>query len=245
MPSQSLRTAALLITAGFVAGCTPEPPKCSDDSTLNLVRKILLNKMDLSLSDADMQAVLRFEYPRASAMDEKIKKYSCEAKLIAGDTIELPIAYESQLDDQNDHVVGLGPISMRDGEMVESAVRKKLQSQAVARKETASPLPASGTQHAITGLWRGKLEGDGEMRVTATPDGFDVVLDVWNENCAGNIEGSGQLIGSTLTLRKMENDQTCTITANFAKGQVTVTEDDCMFYHGMACGFSGTLEKVQ
>ena len=244
MPTQSLRTTAFLITVLLATGCTTEPPKCSDEGTLDLVRKILLKNMDLSLSDTEMLAVLKFEYPRATAIDEKIKKYSCDSKLIAGDSIELPITYESQLDDQNQHLVGLGDISLRDGEMVERAVREKLQRQAVAKSASASVTPTASAKHPIAGLWRGKLEGDGEMQITATPDGFDVVLDVSTENCAGNIEGSAQLNGKTLTLRKKENDQTCIITANFEKGRVTVMENDCMLYHGMACGFTGTLEKV-
>lgn len=245
MPKQSLRTAAFLITTLLAAGCTLEPPKCSDDSTLDLVRKILLNKMDLSLSDTEMRSILKFEYPRATAIDEKIKKLSCESKLIAGDSIELPITYESQLDDQNHHLVGLGHISLWDGEMVEGAVREKLQRQAVAKNASPSVTPTAGTEHPIAGLWRGKLEGDGEMQITATRDGFDIVLDVSAQNCAGNIEGKAQLIGKTLTLRKKENDQTCTITANFSSDHVTVSEDDCTLYHGMACGFSGTLEKAK
>jgi len=245
MPKQSLPTTVFLIITLLATGCTTEPPKCSDNSTLDLVRKILLKNMDLSLNDAEMQAILKFEYPRATAIDEKIKKYSCESKLIAGDSIELPITYESQLDDQNRHLVGLGHISMRDGEMVEGAVREKLQMQAVVKNASASVTPSAGLKHPIAGLWRGKLEGDGEMQITATRDGFDVVLDVSAENCAGNIEGSAQLNGKMLTLRKKENDQTCIITANFNNDQVKVSEDDCMPYHGMACGFSGTLEKVK
>jgi len=245
MPKQSLRTAAFLFTTLLVIGCTTEPPKCSDDSTLDLVRKILLNKMDLSLSDTEMRSVLKFEYPRATSIDEKVKIFSCESKLIAGDSIELPITYESQLDDQNEHLVGLGHISLRDREMVEGAVREKLQRQAVAKNASASLTPTNSLKHPIAGLWRGRLEGDGEMQITATRDGFDVVLDVSTENCAGSIEGGALLNGKTLTMRKKENDQTCIITAIFNNDQVKVSEDDCMLYHGTACGFSGMLEKIK
>lgn len=238
MSTLSLRTAAFLITAMLIMGCSPEPPKCSDESTLNLVRKILLNKMDLSLSDAEMQSILKFEYPRAAAFDEKIRKVSCEAKLIAGDRFALPIAYESQLDDQGQHLVGLSEISERDARMVERAVRENLQRQASATLNGSA-------KHPIVGLWRGKLEGDGEMQITASQNGFDVILDVSADNCAGNIEGSAQLIGKTLILHKKENDQTCIITAEFDNDHVTISEEDCTLYHGMACGFSGTLEKVK
>jgi hypothetical protein len=57
---------------------------------------------------------MKIELPRASAFDEKIKKYSCAAKLIVGGTIQLPITYESQLDDKNQHIVSVGGISRGD-----------------------------------------------------------------------------------------------------------------------------------
>jgi len=245
MPKKLVCTAAFLCSTLLATGCTTEPPKCSDDSTLDLVRKILLNKMDLNLSDTEMRTILKFEYPRATAIDEKIKKLSCESKLIAGDTIELPITYESQLDDQKQHLVGVGHISLWDVEMVEGAVRDKLKRQALAKNASTLATPTTDIKHPIVGFWRGKLEGDGEMQIMATRDGFDIVLDVSTENCGGKIEGRAQLNGKTLTLRKKEKDQTCIITANFEKGQVTVMEDNCMLYHGMTCGFSGTLEKVK
>ena len=139
-------------------------------------------------------------------------------------------------------IIALLP-SMRDGEMVKGAVHQKRQRQAVAKNAAATPI--AGTNHTITGLCRGKLEGDGEMQIAPSQNGFDVVLDVSTENCAGNIEGRAQLICMTLTFRKKENDQTCIITAQFNNNRVTVSEEDCTLYHGMACGFSGTQEKVK
>jgi hypothetical protein len=57
---------------------------------------------------------MKIEFPRASAFDEKIKKYSCEAKLVAGGAYQLPIIYESQLDDKGQHIVSVGGISRGD-----------------------------------------------------------------------------------------------------------------------------------
>lgn len=104
------------VIATFLAACAKEPPKCSDDDTLSLIRKIVLDQIGGSegLSETEIKENMKIEFPRASAFDEKIKKYSCEAKLIVGGTIQLPITYESQLDDKNQHIVSVGGISRGD-----------------------------------------------------------------------------------------------------------------------------------
>ena len=106
-----------LVTA-FIAGCAKEPPKCSDEDTLSLIRQIIVEQLELrglkGVSDKELQDNMKIEFPRAIAFDEKIKKYSCEAKLerIAGGALELPpITYESQLDDKNQHLVSVEGIA--------------------------------------------------------------------------------------------------------------------------------------
>ena len=117
--SMTGRVSTVIITtviASLLGGCGKEPPKCSDDDTFSLVRKIVLNQIGGSegLTEEEIKENLKFELPRASAFDEKIKKYSCEAKLIAGDMYQLPITYESQLDDKGQHIVFIGGIGRGD-----------------------------------------------------------------------------------------------------------------------------------
>ena len=99
----------------ILVGCAKQPPKCGDDKTVNLVKKSILeqikNKLDDKINEKDFQDNMKVENPRASSYDEKIKKYNCEGKLVAGNTFELPITYGSQLDDRNQHFVSVGPIS--------------------------------------------------------------------------------------------------------------------------------------
>ena len=99
-----LMTTAISI---ILVACAKEPPKCSDEATITLVQQIILDKVVETdrLSDAETKANIRIDLPRASAFDEKIKKYRCEAKLTVGGNYELPISYESQLDDKNQHIV--------------------------------------------------------------------------------------------------------------------------------------------
>jgi len=101
----------------------------------------------------------------------------------------------------------------------------------------------------ITGTWKGNLEGEGQMDIKSSSTGFDVSLNVSAASaggmaCTGTIDGAGTLSGNTLTLvKKEEGSQTCTITIKFSDNTASVSEDNCSFFHGAACGFSGTLKK--
>jgi len=86
------------------------------DTNILQSNKIILDQIGGSegLTAIEIKDNLKIEFPRASTFDEKIKKYSCEAKLIAGDIYQLPITYESQLDDKNQHIVSVGGIGRGD-----------------------------------------------------------------------------------------------------------------------------------
>ncbi len=106
------------VIATFLAACAKEPPKCSDEDTFSLIRKIVLDQVGggEGLTETEIKENIKIELPRASAFDEKIKKYSCIAELNVGGTIQhpIPITYESQLDDKNQHIVYVGGISRVD-----------------------------------------------------------------------------------------------------------------------------------
>jgi uncharacterized protein YecT (DUF1311 family) len=133
--------AAVIVT--MFLGCSKQAPKCSDDETVTLVRKIIFDQIGGSegLSEKEIKDNMKIEYPRASAQDDKIKKYSCEAKLIAGDAYQLPITYESQLDDKGQHIVSVGGIMRGDLMAVHSAIKESLIKTRVPKSE-AVPVPA-------------------------------------------------------------------------------------------------------
>lgn len=140
------------VIVALLIGCSKEPPKCSDDSTIKLVRQIILNNMGGSegLSEKEIQDNMKIEYPRASAFDEKIKKYSCEAKLIAGGAYELPITYESQIDDKGQHIVAVG--GLRTGDLVilkagiVEAIMKSRTTKSEATPQPQQPQPTQPSQ---------------------------------------------------------------------------------------------------
>lgn len=242
---------AVGVLSVFMAGCSKAPPKCSDEDTSTLVRKIILDQFGGSegLTEKEIMENLKIELPRASAYDEKIKKYSCEAKLVAGNKYQLPITYESQLDDQNQHVVSVSGITLGDKINLKAAFTDAIEKSRSAQNVVAPqpPQAAQGSEPLkIAGVWQGALEGDGGMEIKVAPTGFDVAVNVSDASgCAGSVEGHGTLSGNLLTLVKKEEDQVCTITAKFSGDTAVLNEDNCSGYHGVACGFSGTLKKVK
>ena len=148
-----------LVTA-FIAGCAKEPPKCSDEDTFSLIRQIIVGQLGgrEGISDKELQDNMKIELPRASAFDEKIKKYSCEAKLIAGGAVELPITYESQLDDKNQHVVSVGGIARGDLLTLQYAIAEGIKKGRAAKdgstgstpQAQATPVPAPVSEPPTT-----------------------------------------------------------------------------------------------
>lgn len=129
------------VIATLLGGCGKEPPKCSDDDTISLVRKIVLDQIGGSegLSEKEIKENLKIDLPRAGAFDEKIKKYSCEAKLIAGDMYQLPITYESQLDDNGQHIVSVGGIGRGDLLGVQAGVIEGIKKSRAEKANSAKP----------------------------------------------------------------------------------------------------------
>lgn len=233
----------------FIAGCAKEPPKCSDDNTLLLIRQIIIEQIGGSegVTDKELQDNMKIELPHASAFDEKIKKFKCEAKLIAGGTIQMPITYESQLDDKNQHLVSVGGVSQGDLMMLKFAIAEGIQKgKEVDKGGVVQQTPAATVSAAptVSGIWKGRLEGDGEMEIKPTSIGFNVALNVSvPSKCAGSIEGSAVLSNNVLTLSKKEADQVCTIRIKFDGDNAELDENNCADYHGAECAFSGKLVR--
>lgn len=107
--------AALVGAVVLLSGCGQEPPKCSDEQTQQLVRGIIMDQIGgkHGLAEEEVNAILKIEFPKATSYDETIKKYSCDAQLAVGDSYRVPIEYESQIDDNGEHVVSVGGMRIK------------------------------------------------------------------------------------------------------------------------------------
>lgn len=103
-----IMAAALVFT-----GCNTEPPKCSDEKVTSVVLKLLAESLASidKLDAAAVRAKLSLEFPMATALDEKIKKYSCDANLVVSGGYKINIGYTSQVGDDNRNVVSLKEMS--------------------------------------------------------------------------------------------------------------------------------------
>lgn len=105
----------LLLLSVAATGCNEiaqvVTPTCSDEATLALVRKIMSENIadaDHQLSPEELKKRLALTLVHATKLEENIRKYTCEATLVASDgTAEhkMSLEYESQLDDAHDHLV--------------------------------------------------------------------------------------------------------------------------------------------
>lgn len=156
-----------LVLIFFLVGCAKEPPKCSDEKTLNLVRDIVSRQIGMSneVPQNEVYENLKFELPKATAFDKDIKKISCTTTLVAGNSYRLTTEYESQLDDNNEHIVASSNISIEDAwrlkQAVLTAIQKNKASNA-AKQETQNSgniAPANTSQADTNTMFETLLNG--------------------------------------------------------------------------------------
>lgn len=184
----------VILSAALLAACTKEAPKCSDPSTLALVKKILLDEMG---ADADtkklIDSYLSFDNTRPSGFDEKIKKFSCEATMVVrsggedSGTYSVPIEFESQLDDKGDHIVAVTKLLPGDRTQVvahlNAAVEHAKPAPApapAAAPEAPAPAPAPAAADAgQPGAVANTVETEGVCK------GLDLAVTVDQSECIG------------------------------------------------------------
>ncbi len=105
------------------------------------------------------------------------------------------------------------------------------------------------------GDYSGKGEGDLSMTIITLDSEKEVQavsLGTGSNGCGGGIAGIGSVVGNILKFQnytKEEGAENCVISVAFKDGKkgkktATVSEgENCSFFHGMACGFSGTLRQ--
>lgn len=129
---------SIAMLAVLLSVCKKEPPKCSDKETLTLVRTIILDQVGGAgnLNEKEIEETVKLEHPRASAYDDKIGKYSCEATLVFANAWRLPtIKYESQLDDDQKHLVMVGGFLRGDLWRMASALQGVKEKKAMEKEE--------------------------------------------------------------------------------------------------------------
>lgn len=251
-------TVSTIVCSAFLYGCAPEIPKCSDQQTLSLVRKILVGQVGdkyKALTDTELESKLIIEMPSATGIDEKIKKISCDAALrIPRDAqdagFKMNISYESQLDDKNDHLVRV--MGMRNVDLIglayalEASIAaskppapQNIQAPAPVAKFDIQPQLILGDYQSDTtslSVKPGKLAGQ-----------FEAITSVGMQGCGGEVQGVGVLDGNVLRFSppKDADSPLCVISVTFSPEaqSASIEEQDCSGFHGVACGWEG--QEVQ
>lgn len=248
---------ALAVIVAIASGCTSEPPKCADQATLTILRQLLAGEFGFKgkYSEAELSRGFGISAPRPVSFDESIRKYSCEAQLTVSD-LQVPLRYESQMDDNNQHLVSVERFAPMQILMLRNSVTAAFapsstgarDAQNLAARTEAPDAPrqaAPAPLPDVVGRWKGQLEGNGEMEIRPREDGdYQLSLRVSTESgCAGSVSGRVLVEGPAVTLSSGENGGMCTVRVKFSGASAEIEEDGCTNRHGAACGFSGTLTR--
>ncbi len=115
-------------------------------------------------------------------------------------------------------------------------------------------IAGSGVCGASASLaFEGRWEIDGAVSRTATitksEAGYSVALEVATRGCVGMVEGMASAKGNTLTLRAAPAEvggDVCIVTLRKRRNRLVLREiSGCLYWHGTACDFSGTLRRQQ
>jgi hypothetical protein len=77
-------------------------------------------------------------------------------------------------------------------------------------------------------------------------DSYNVELGVGTEGCSGYLDGIGRVEGATLVVRSpppADPDDKCVVAISRKGVKLDVTEDNCNYWHGASCEFSGIYKK--
>lgn len=242
--------ALVLLLAATLFGCKSEPPKCGDVKTLDGVRQLLVENMSLDPTlhaPADqISKEIVFKNPHAVDSKEAIKQLSCQTDVVIGEH-EWHIDYTSQLNDNDNHLVG---ISMPKLSLVQMRVNatEKIRRDGSAAKEAARMEKVRARQAdglPLVGTWKNDTI---ELIVKqGTKSTYSAELFVETQSgCTGGVSGltAGPPDDSKLTIINDDN-QSCIVGITFDGNTATVTETQgCREDHGAACSFEGTITKV-
>lgn len=149
MHKRMIRVAAISASA-FAVGCSllgPDVPKCSDQATLDLARKIIAEDVgavgENELRTEALRTLLPLEMPHATSLQENINKYSCAAtlqiKAKQGPQHRVNIEYTTQLDDGGQHLVQAAGLEGADRLILIAALAAAIEDQKKSALGTSTP----------------------------------------------------------------------------------------------------------
>ncbi len=125
---------------------------------------------------------------------------------------------------------------------------------------TAPALPGAATSPAAfitpqVADWSGRYEGDfdgGSGEITIARDGTRYVAEIGvygDGGCVGGTRGTGEVRGGSFVFQSVYEDyegvqQTCEVTLTPEGRRFTTRPQNCSYFHGASCDFTGSVEKV-
>ena len=185
-------TSVISLIIIILTGCSKEPPKCSDESTIRLVKELILQQMGPIMLQGNAQEEflknMKIDYPLPTAFDKNIRKYSCEAKLVAGGKCTLPIRYDSQLDDHNNHIVSVAGNNISDLRIVAQAIMDKIAETSAEVSKYPESAAANGPEKKLKEMYNKTISRLEESRKSV----LEKDQLAWHEQMESKCSGAGE-----------------------------------------------------
>lgn len=111
----------------------------------------------------------------------------------------------------------------------------------------ANGVPLQGDPSVKGEVYEGMTDGaEGSLFLRDKGNGgYFVSMAMGSRNCAGSVRGHATARGDTLTLRVRDEPDLpiCVLTLRRSGRTITVSEQDCISFHGASCAFDGTLTR--
>jgi hypothetical protein len=77
----------------------------------------------------------------------------------------------------------------------------------------------------------------------SSDDSYNVRASVASQACTGDFDGAGPVAGDVLRATAVMETDKCTLVLRRTKKGVSVEEENCLPFHGVACDFTGEYRK--
>jgi hypothetical protein len=104
---------------------------------------------------------------------------------------------------------------------------------------------------SMEGSFHGFGEGELQLQIVALDferHQFGVAMQTGGpRGCSGDVRGVAKAVDATTIVlaTKREAERSCRLTMKFSEAfrKVTITGQDCSYYHGASCSFDGSVER--
>lgn len=124
-------------------------------------------------------------------------------------------------------------------------MRMKTLAEAACLALIATALAGPAAAQSLAGNYQDNRGGRSSTLSIAEAAGgrYRVQIEIGAPRCMGTVDAAGQMRGDSLIASQRESGQTCTLTIRRQGSALSVSENNCLLFHGASCEFSGIYQR--